>query len=181
MKRRTKIISIVILPLVAIMILYPILSVFLGADLGRAITLKSRIDKLIDHTDQQALLTACRNLIREDYRGQYDFGYYGWGRLNRHPDIDKFPKEIKDLKPFTVRVSDNKVVIELLGGLSRCFLIAYSEDYEKKQYGKKKLIDGLWISSDIMDFEWIEKNGISPKAPVQDYSGTPYLIQHRNR
>lgn len=157
MKRRTKIISTVILPLVAIMILYPILSVFLGADLGRTITLKSRLDKLIDHTDQQALLTACRNLIREGYRGQYDFGYYGWGRLNRHPDIVKFPKEIKDLDPFTVRVSDNTVVIELLGGLSGCFLLAFSEDNEEEQYGEKKLIDGLWISSDMMDFDWIEE------------------------
>ena len=154
MKKRTKIILIVISSLVAIIILYPILSVIFGADLYRTITLKSRIDKLIDHTDHQALLTACRNLIREDYRGQYDFGFYGWGRLYRHPDIDKFPKEIQDLEPFTVDVSDNTVVIELLGGLSNCFLIAFSEDYEQ-QYGEKKLIDGLWLSSDIMDFEWI--------------------------
>ena len=105
MKRRTKIISIVILPLVAIMILYPILSVFLGADLCRAITLKSRIYKLTDHTDHQALLTACRNLIREGYRGKYIFGLYGWGRLYRHPDIDKFPKEIKSVlrvRPFLI-------------------------------------------------------------------------------
>ena len=155
MKKRTKIILIVISSLVAIMILYPILSVILGADLYRTITLKSRIDKLIYHTDHQALLTACRNLIREDYRGQYDFGFYGWGRLHRHPDVDKFPKEIQNLKPFTLDVSDNMVVIELLGGLSHCFLIAFSEDYEQ-QYGEKKLIDGLWISSDLMDFEWIE-------------------------
>ena len=153
MKKRT--ILIVILPLVGITILYPILSAIFGADLLRAITLKSRIDKLIDHTDHQALLTACRDLIREDYRGQYVFGFYGWGRLYRHPDIDKFPKEIKDLDPFTVDVSDNRVVIELLGGLSSCILIAFSEDYEK-QYGEKKLIDGLWISSDIMDFDWIK-------------------------
>jgi len=167
MKKRTKIILIVILSLVAIMILYPILSGLLGADLGRTITLKSRLYKLADHTDHQALLTACRNLIREGYRGKYDFGLYGWGRLYRHPDIDKFPKEIKDLDPSTVDVSDNRVRIELLGGLSKCFLIAFSEDYEN-QYGEKKLIDGLWISSDMMDFEWIGENGGGGKATGSD-------------
>ena len=73
MEKRTTLILIVILSLVTIVILYPILSVLLGADLYRSITLKSRIDKLIHHTDHQALLTACRNLIREGYRGQYDF------------------------------------------------------------------------------------------------------------
>ena len=121
------------------------------------ITLKARIDKIIHKTDHQVLLTKCRSLIKEGYRGQYSFGLYGWGRFYRHPDIDKFPKEIKGLDPYTVDVSDNTVVIELLGGLSNCFLIAFSEDYEN-QYGEKKLIDGLWISSDIMDFEWIGKN-----------------------
>ena len=171
MKKRT--IKIVIWALVGIILLYPILSVFFSVDLYRAITLKSRIDKLIDHTDQKALLTECRNLIREGYRGQYVFGYYGWGRLNRHPDIGKFPKEIKDLDPFTVDVSDNTVVIELLGGLSKCFLIAFSEDYEKRQYGEKKLIDGLWISSDIMDFEWIEERTGS------DPNGTSISVKFR--
>ena len=159
MKKHKKIISIVISFIIIIVILYPILSGLLGGDLIRLITLKARIDKIIHKTDHQVLLTECRSLIKEGYRGQYSFGLYGWGRIDRHPDVNKFPKEIRDLKPFYLSVYDNYVSIELLGGMSHCRLIAYSENNKEEQSGGKKLVDGLWLISDFIDFKsWGSEN-----------------------
>ena len=148
MKKPRKVIFIVISSLMIIVILYLFSGPFFGVDLYRAITLKARINKIIYKTDHQALLTASRILIKEGYRGQYNFGW-----VDRHPDVDKFPKEIHDLKPVSVYVLDDEVFIELLGGLSSCRLVAYSDDFNEPIYGEKKLIDGLWLESDLMDFK----------------------------
>ena len=94
-------------------------------------------------------ISNCNTLIE----GFFLLNLYNFGSVDRHPDVDKFPKEIRDLKPVSVYVLDDKVFIELLGGLSSCRLVAYSDDFNEPIYGEKKLIDGLWLESDFMDFE----------------------------
>ena len=145
MKKRTK--TLVYIGIVIAGLFSAIL--FLGAGgVFRPITLRFRLDKLLHHTDHQALLAACRTLMKEGYRGQY---LTSWP--NRHPDVEKFPKEILALKPTYVWVhEDGRVRIEFLGGMSHNGVVAYAEDfkkpYENFKGGHLKLIDGLWIYSD---------------------------------
>lgn len=78
----------------------------------------------------------------------------GWP--DKHPDVEKFPKEIRRLKPTYVYVDDNgRVVIEMWGGMSHYGVVAHAKDfqepYEAYVPGNKKLIDGLWFYSDFID------------------------------
>jgi len=117
----------------------------------RIFTLKPRLDTLLHQTDLQALLVACRLIIKEGYEGKY---MNAWP--DKHPDVEKFPKEILALKPsYIVVLDDGRVRIEMLGGQSHYGVVAYAEDF-KEPYedfipGHKKLIDGLWFYSDFID------------------------------
>jgi hypothetical protein len=151
MKKRNKIlIYIGISPLVVAGLLY-CFAFLSAAGLFKALTLKPRLDNLLYHTDHQALLTACRMLMNEGYRGQYNIGW-----PDKHPDVEKFPKEILALKATYVRVlDDGRVFIEMWGGMSHYGVVAYAEDYKEPfegyKLGNKKLIDGLWFHSDFID------------------------------
>lgn len=150
MKKRTKIlIYIGISPLVVAGLFY-VLMILWGAGAFKALTLKHRLDNILYHTDHQALLVACRMLIKEGYRGQYNIGW-----PDKHPDVEKFPKEILALKATYVHVyDDGRVIIEMWGGMSHYGVVAYAEDF-KEPYkgftpGHKKLIDGLLFYSDFI-------------------------------
>lgn len=153
MKKRKKIILIIILLPVVLGIIYPFLGALFGVDLYRAITLKSRLNKFIYHTNHQVFLQECRQLIKDGYKGNY---YFTW--IDRHPDAAKFPKDIHNLKPTYVYLNEDGMIIELLGGQSHCRVIAYSEQFDKDISGEKKLIDGLWLYSDFLHFELWDVN-----------------------
>ena len=151
MKKRTKtLIYIGISPLVVAGLLYVLM--FLAAcGVFRAITLKFDLDRLLHHTDHQALLAACRSVMKEGYRGDYQIAW-----PDKHPDAEKLPKEILALKPSYISVLDEgRVIIEMWGGMSHWGVVAYAEDfkepYEDYTPGNKKLIDGLWFYSDFID------------------------------
>lgn len=89
--------------------------------------------------------------MKDEYVGEYDLR-----GANKHPHVDKLPKEVLALKPQRVTVyDDGRVGIEMLGGMSHWGLVAYAEDfkepYEDYIPGNKKLIDGLWFYSDFID------------------------------
>ena len=139
--KKKNVILIFVLSVIGIPVLYFSLSVLLGVDLYNTITLKSRIVKFIYHTDHNVFLADCRQLIKDDYRGQYIFKGF-----DRNPEVKKFPKEIADLNPTYLTVYDNQVSIELVGGMSHCRIIAYSENYDEEQVGSKRLIDDMIIT-----------------------------------
>jgi hypothetical protein len=149
MKRRTKrVIVFLLLPVVGYLLFY-CLTTFYAGGLFHAITFGRRFNTLMHRTDYQALLAACRTLIDEGYRGKY---VVHW--INPHPDVKKFPKEILALKPTYVVVGDQRVHIELWGGMSHYGVNAYAEDFNEPDpeyyYGDKELIDGLWFYSDLI-------------------------------
>ena len=150
-KKRNKIlIYIGISPLVAIGLLYCIL-ILSSIGFFRVFTYRSDLNRLLHNTNHHALLIACRDIMKEGYRGKYMLK-----GSNKHPDADKIPKEILALKPTYIRVeNDDYVHIELWGGMSHIGVTAYAEDFKKPtknfKYGNKKLIDGLWFRSDFVD------------------------------
>lgn len=149
MKKRTKI-YIGISSLVAIGLMGCIL-MLCGTGVFRIFTLRSDLNRLLHNTDHQALLVACRLLIKEGYEGKYKIAW-----PDKHPDVEKLPKEILALKPTYIRVEgDDYVHIELWGGMSHIGVTAYAEDFKKPtknfNFGNKKLIDGLWFRSDFVD------------------------------
>lgn len=147
MKKRIKILGIIGISALFVTVLFYFLMI---TDVYRMVTLKPRLDNLLHQTDHQALLVACRLLIKEGYEGKY---MNAW--LDKHPDVEKFPKEILGLKPSYIYVHDDHVSIEMLGGQSHYGVVAYAEDfkepYEGYTPGNKKLIDGLWFYSDFID------------------------------
>ena len=156
MKKRTKtIIYIGISPLILICLL-GFLLILSSTGFFRIFTYRSDLNRLLHRTDHQALLVACRLLIKEGYEGKYKIAW-----PDKHPDVEKLPKEILALKPTYIRVEkDSHVHIELWGGMSHLGVTAYAEDFKKPtknfNFGNKELIDGLWFRSDFVDL--IEKN-----------------------
>ncbi len=151
MKKHKKILIIIVLSALVLAALYDFFLLLLGAGAFRILTLKSDLDNLLHHTDHQALLAACRLVMREGYRGKYKITW-----PDKHPDAEKLPKEILTLGPTYVRVLDDKRVrIEMWGGMSHFGVVAYAEDfkepYEGFKGGNKELIDGLWFYSDFID------------------------------
>ena len=117
----------------------------------RIFTTKFYLDRLLHHTDHEALLVACRSIMKDDYIGEYDLR-----GSNKRPNAARLSKEILALKPQRVTVfDDGRVVIEMLGGMSHWGIVAHAEDfkepYEDYKPGNKKLIDGLWFYSDFID------------------------------
>ena len=151
MKKRTKtLVYIGISPLVVAGLLYCLL-ILQAVGVFRALTLKSDLDRLLNHTDHVALLTACRTLIEQGYRGEYMLK-----GPDKHPDAGTLPKEILALKPASISVlEEGRVLIEMWGGMSHWGVVAYAEDfkepYEDYTPGNTKLIDGLWFYSDFID------------------------------
>lgn len=151
MKKRTN-------KLILFLLVVAILFFFLWVTgVSRLFTLKPRLDNLLHHTDHQALLAACRSLMKEGYKGKYKIAW-----PDKHPDAEKFPKEILALKPSYISVYDEgRMVIEMLGGQSHYGVVAYAENFKEpyKEFkpGNKKLIDGLWFYSDFIDLSG-EKN-----------------------
>jgi hypothetical protein len=125
-----------------------LLLVLTSVGLFKAITLKPRLDNLLYHTDHEALLVACRTLIKEGYRGKY---HLLWP--DKHPDAQHLPKEILALRPSYIVVYDDHLKIEMWGGMSHYGVTAYAENFESEQQllGNKKLIEGLWFYSDFID------------------------------
>lgn len=153
MKKGTKIKIVIVITIIALIMaaLYQGFLLWLGAGVFRAFTLRPRLDNLLYHTDHQTLLTACRTLMKEGYIGKYKIKW-----PDKHPDVDKLPKEILALKPSYIDVwEDGRVCIEMWGGMSHYGVWAYAEDfnepYEGFYYGNKKLIDSLWFYSDFID------------------------------
>jgi len=157
MKKRTKRLLMVIgISPLAVAFLW-CLSMLWAAGAFKAITVKFRLDNLLHHTDYRALLDACRLLMKEGYRGQYNVEW-----PNRDPEVDRFPKAILALKPTYVSVQDDgRVVIEMWGGMSHYGVVAYAEDFKEPSegyvFGNKKLIDGLWFYSDFIDLREAHK------------------------
>ncbi len=151
MKKRTKtLIYIGISPFVAFGLLCCIL-ILSSTGFLRIFTYKSDLNKLLYRTDHQALLTACRTLIKEGYKGEYMLK-----GSNKYSDADNLPREILALKPTYIYVeNDDYVHIELWGGMSHLGVTAYAEDFKKPtknfKFGNKKIIDGLWFRSDFVD------------------------------
>lgn len=117
----------------------------------RILTSKFEMDRLLNHTDHESLLVACRSLMKPEFVGVY---HLTWS--NKHPDAFELPKEILALRPQGVTVfEDGRVLITVVGGMSHWGVVAYSEDfkdpYEDYKPGNKKLIDGLWLYSDFTD------------------------------
>src|SRR4030042_218657 len=94
MKRKTIFIIVILMTPLALWFAYFFggMSV-IGIATFDALRAKSRKINLLYQTDHKALLEACRTLLNEGYEGKYNI------RVDPHPDIDKFPKEILNLKP----------------------------------------------------------------------------------
>jgi hypothetical protein len=147
MKKHTKILIYIGISSLVVAILFFFLWI---TGVSRVFTLKPRLDNLLYHTDHQALLAACRSLMKEGYKGKYQIVW-----PDKHPDTEKFPKEILALKPSFITVYEGRMFIEMLGGQSFYGVVAYAEDFKEQgkgfHYGNKKLIDGLWFYSDFID------------------------------
>jgi len=107
--------------------------------------------RLLCRTDHQALLQACREVLR---RGDLQIGrFYLPGDARRRIDVPSFPQAILDLAPCSIRIEERyggEPVLHLAMGTTidhfGCY--AYPEDYkppcERFHYGDKELVPGLW-------------------------------------
>lgn len=108
---------------------------------------------LLCETDYHALLAACRELSsRSQELGLEPDVKYGV-RFDPSPKAAMFPQVIKDLNPSYVRLyDDGGVLVEMLGGLGHCGVLAYPADfsppYSQFEYGDRELIPGLWYCDD---------------------------------
>lgn len=111
--------------------------------------------RLLCRTDHQALLEACRELLKQVDKGDLKPGKYrirnAFGKLD--PDVSRFPQVILDIEPNYVYIYPIGFVhVEMLGGLGHFGVNAFSEDFKPPNsyfyYGEKKLIDGLWYCDD---------------------------------
>jgi hypothetical protein len=148
MNRKTRLIILILVAPLALWLAYLFggMSV-IGMVAFDALRAKSRKVNLLYQTDHKALLKACRTLLEEGYKGKYCI------RVDPHPDVDKFPKAILNLKPTYVLVhGDNYVGIEMMGGMSHFGVLAYPGNFvppfEGFCYGDKKLMEGLWYYDD---------------------------------
>ncbi len=120
--------------------------------------------RLLSETDHEALLAACRELLREVSAGNLQPFRY---QVRYEADLEalQFPRVILDIEPLYVGITDSgRVFVEMNGALHHCGVTAYSEDYEKPSphfvYGDKKIIDGLWYYEhgyNPKHDKWVEK------------------------
>jgi len=105
---------------------------------------------LLCKTDHAALLDGCRKLIKENREGKWQEGRYVV-RFRPHPDSAKLPETILKLSPTWVWISNERVRIEMFGGLDHFGVHYFCEGFseaEQKKWGNKKLLDGLWYYDD---------------------------------
>ncbi len=129
---------------------------------GRANRMRVR---LLCKTDYQALLEACRKVLREgDIKAGPRYRVRdAQGRL----EVSLLPQLILDLEPSYVLIDDTDgyLTLEMAGGMDHFGVRAYPEDFRKPVpsyvYGDKELIEGLWYYD--IDYEgnpkyqkWIE-------------------------
>jgi hypothetical protein len=99
--------------------------------------------RLLCETDHQALLGACRAILRQVADGKLKTGVYV------DEEIAQFPDPIHSLRPNHVTIGEGKLKIEMMYvGWSELGVYAYCEGYRYSpplsKYGDRKLLDGLW-------------------------------------
>jgi len=111
-----------------------------------------RYEHLICDTDYQALLAGCRELSQMRARGKLLKNEY---MVRGNPVVETLhlPQAILDVQPTNVYIdSDERVTVELGGGLHHFGVYGYPDDYREPvsnfKYGDRKLIDGLWYYED---------------------------------
>ncbi len=107
--------------------------------------------RLLCRTDHQALLEACREVLR---RRDLQIGRsYRIDGDRCHPEVSSLPQPILDLAPCSIRIEKmlgGEPIVQLLMGTSADHfgVYAYPEDYEppfeRFHYGDKQLVPGLW-------------------------------------
>jgi hypothetical protein len=108
---------------------------------------------LLCDTDYSVLLDACRRLSREARQLGLKPDEQYRVRLHRCAEAAKFPQSIIELGPSYVRLyDDGGVMLEMLGGLGHCGVLAYPDNFQKPfpnfEYGDRELIPGLWYYED---------------------------------
>jgi len=106
--------------------------------------------RLLYRTDHATLLDACRKIIKDKREGKWPEGRYNVS-FRPHPDAAKLPETILKLKPTWLWINNERVMIEMFGGLDHFGVYAFSKGFseaDQKKYGNKKLLDGLWYYDD---------------------------------
>ena len=93
-------------------------------------------DRLLNHTDHEALLKACRDLMANHPE-------VSMGHVENDPRI---PDVIRRLGVSYITIKPDHVHIELHGGFDHYGVDAFAEDADPE--GGFKLIDGLWYYSE---------------------------------
>lgn len=108
--------------------------------------------RLLCKTDHQALLEACRELLRKVETGELNTGFYTVRSSifsPRSPEASQFPQVILDIQPRDVFIRrDGYVTMEMHGGMDHFGVHAYPDDFKELfkgfKYGDRELIPGLW-------------------------------------
>ncbi len=105
--------------------------------------------QLLYKTDHEALLKACREVLKE---GKWEKKRYNFPVVP-DPNTPSFPKAILKLNPSYIVIYDEGFLsIEMMGGMSQFGILAYPEGFvppsKSFYYGDKKLIEGLWYYDD---------------------------------
>jgi hypothetical protein len=108
---------------------------------------------LLRNVDYQALVKACRDVLKVSASGGLKPGRYDVRWSPRSAEASAFPKAILDLAPSYVVVGgDGSLTIEMHGGFDHFGVKAYAADFKEPYpnfiYGSRKLIDGLWYYDD---------------------------------
>jgi len=112
---------------------------------------RMRVD-LLCKTDHQALLKACRELLRKVEAVELNTGFYtvrGSIFSPCSPEASQFPQVILDIKPRDVFIRrDGYVTLEMHGGMDHFGVQAYPDDFKEPfkgfKYGDREIIPGLW-------------------------------------
>ncbi|MHC4752543.1 MAG: hypothetical protein ACYTFW_22065 [Planctomycetota bacterium] len=115
--------------------------------------------RLLCETDHQALLNACRELLRQVDEGNLKPGLYPIHDGSRHPEVSRFPQPILDLAPQYVKIEHGYITMPMHGAIASFGVFAYPEDFKEPFpgfiYGHRKLIEGLWYYDDgyVRDYD----------------------------
>jgi hypothetical protein len=114
--------------------------------------------KIIYEIDHNKLIEACRKLMSEAMEGKWDAGEYYLRDIEDRSvvyknKVEKMPQEIIELEPAYILITEDKVRIEMHGGIVHFGItVSYSNNLEPKGYekyfGNKQLIEGLWYYDD---------------------------------